>query len=116
MTEQIKGSAGFVAGTLGVLAFTGAFTLSAQAGECFFGNDGNYPCTIERDADGGVTIDAGDYDQSAFVNTGDGQFERIVYDPSEGRGKIAGYYTIIADNPQCFRNTQFEDDVVCAYE
>ena len=98
------------------LALAGAFTLTAQANECFYGAAGNYPCTFEREADGSVSIDAGDYDQSTFVNTGDGQFERIVYDSVDDRGKTIGIYTIIPDNPQCFQSIQFEDDVVCAYD
>ena len=105
-----------LAAAIGALALAGALAPAARANECFFGAAGNYPCTFEREADGSVSIDAGDYDQSTFVNTGDGQFERIVYDPVDDRGKIIGIYTIIPDNPQCFQSTQFEDDVVCAYD
>lgn len=105
-----------MATAIGALALIGASTLAAQAKECFFSTVGDYPCTFEREADGSVSIDAGDFDQSQFVNTGDGQFERIVYDPVDDRGKVAGIYKLIPTEKQCFINTQFDDDVVCAFD
>ena len=107
-----------VAATLVALAL-GALAAPARAADCLYGENGERPCAVERDADGSFTMTSDEFGEDTFVALGQGEpaeFERLSWNEERGQAMRLGYYNSLSDTPGCVQNVEFEADIVCAWD